>query len=146
MSALFGFSGTASGFRRANEWIAQAEDIARENSDGYGLAFGALARGMTLCCSGSWLEAITRFDAAATTFGEHFAKGDWEATVARTTALFALMQLGNFSELGARARSCMQDALRRGDLALEVEAGLNLALCAAASDRLDEAAKSWIGR
>jgi hypothetical protein len=139
VGALFGFEGTPTGVARAERWIAHGEKLALEHGDAYGLAFSNLAHGMTLCCSGDWTAAVTSFDSAAANFDEHFAKSDWEATVAKTTSLFALMHIGDFTELGRRAQLFIQQASRRGDLALEVESSLNFALFLAVSDQLEDA-------
>jgi tetratricopeptide (TPR) repeat protein len=100
---------------------------------------------MTLCCSGEWRRAVAGFDAAAADFDQRYAKSDWEATVAKTTTLFAFMQLGDFEELERHARRFLQEALHRGDLVLEVEAALNLALVSVARDHLEEA-RAWTAR
>src|SRR5262249_39056915 len=52
---------------------------------------------------------------------------------------FALVQLGDLPELEARANVLTREARERGDLALEVESNLSLALAALGRDNVEEA-------
>jgi hypothetical protein len=133
VATLLGFSGTPGSRRRAYEWLAAGEKLAHERDDRHAFAFCQVGRGMIECCAGEWRKSIATFDAAAATLDECAASG-FESVTAKNTSLFSLVQLGDIQELDARATAFSQEARKRGDLALEVEANLYLALTALGRD------------
>jgi hypothetical protein len=130
--SLLGFVG-ALAERHARRWITAGEGLAAAHHDDHGLAVCAVARGMIECCSGDWPRALATFDEAARVLRHHPASA-WESNIARTTSLFVLAQLGAIEELSRRAANMSREGRERGDLALQVESDLYLALAALAAD------------
>lgn len=139
MASLLGFSGKASDLRRAGAWLEAAERWADSAGDGHSRAFCQVGRGMVEVCAGEWRRSITTFDEAVRVLDARYAASNFEADIAKNTPLFALVQLGDVVELERRASLLTADAQRRGDLALEVESNLYLALAHLRADRVSDA-------
>jgi len=144
-ACLLGFSGSPGDRKRAQGWLTAGESVANATADGHGFAFCQVSRGMIQCCAGEWQAALATFDAAAETLDGKYAASDWEAVTAKNTSLFALIQTGDLAELEIRAISLTREARDRGDLSLEVESNLYLALTALSRDNV-EAARRCVDR
>jgi hypothetical protein len=133
-ASLLSFAGSPWALARGDAWLTRAEELARQHGDGHGLAFSQVGRGIMDCCAGRWEAAVRTLDNAARALDGKYAASVWEANTAKSTTLFALIQRGDLRELETRADTLTQEARNRGDLALEVESNLYLALTALAAD------------
>jgi eukaryotic-like serine/threonine-protein kinase len=138
-ASLLGFSGSEANRERADKWLSAGEALAARHGDGHALAFCQVARGMIECCAGEWRQAVATFAAAAQVLDSTYAASTWEADTAKSTSLFALVQLCDLRELDVRANALTREARTRGDLALEVDSNLPLALVALGRDSVQDA-------
>ncbi len=95
--------------------LDQAEMLAAESGHAHAEGMATMARGIAEFTSGRWATAVPLLDRADEIFRGRCTGATWELDTAHAFALWALIYMGEFSEMGRRTSLLLQEAEARGD-------------------------------
>ncbi len=134
----------------ARALIDRAHRLAHEIDDPTTVGFALGAKGVALVAAEDWRGGLRCLEESHELLGAETVGTKWERTAAATTALLALMSLGDLSVLGRRIGALLRAARDEGDVFTMVEALLYASIVAlaegevaASRQRIDEAMASF---
>ena len=133
--------GGASGFRRATQLIAHADELARQTQDPHDLAIASTTAAALAWCQARWHAAVEQCLRALGMFAQVSKGVAWEVgSIQAWWLLPAYYQLGELGALLDRVPSCLKEAEALGDLYTSTSLRTNiLPVAFIAQDRADEA-------
>jgi hypothetical protein len=93
-----------------------AQEIAGRAAHPHAHGMATMARGIAEFTSGRWATCVPLLDEADAIFREQCRGVAWELDTAHAFALWALIYMGEFAEMGRRTSLLLKEAEERGDL------------------------------
>lgn len=102
-------------WKKTARLLDHAEALAVESENPHAEGMATMARGIAEFTSGRWATAVPLLDRADEIFRARCTGVTWELDTAHAFALWSLIYMGEFAEMGNRTTLLLQEAVERGD-------------------------------